>query len=524
MKNDKSSQSRFLLILTATILAAGCERSGNPEGVSLDMAREVDGFNLSTQCTKADLSFLFPRGGIVDIAGIDGSMVYAASLNGGGFYYRTNWGWINLSPIEDTKLTFLGLLGSNRSKRLLAVGGTEEGTAFTLDIDLGADDRLESLHGLTFSPDGISRQDSYFAWYASVYGFTKNGMLAGGYIHAPQTGELEYFTLSDAVKTALISGGYLTHCSNMERKLNCNDHPDTPGVPLVDIWGTSRGDFFVVGNRVSRGENCNEVTGEIYRCNRDKCLLEAQVTGAFLTAIHGKSNNEVFVVGGLPATAETPGNSVILSRKNQKWTQVPTNSDVPLRDVWGGENDLFVVGGHHPDEGPITSVSLHWDGKDFEEISAGDNLPLYAVFGTSNTDVHMGGEAGLFHYPNGKATLTSYDRANAMCQDYCAMEARCIPWCPCYDEAASKPCSCADPYSRDNCSSYCPDWAEKYVASADCDPGFTDWMQCISLASCDQAKSFFEGYPDGLDSADACAAEYFAMDCLDFEPLGEYGF
>ena len=110
--------------------------------------------------------------------------------------------------------------------------------------------------------------------------------------------------------------------------------------------------------------------------------------------------------------------------------------------------------------------------------------------------------------------------ASLLCADYCAMEAGCIP--ECLSDGGTIPCD--SPASTAECESDCIDWAAGHMNDDACAPGFSDWMSCITTATCEDVETFFHAHPDDVEDGTPCGEAYEAMDCMDFEPRTEYSF
>jgi hypothetical protein len=497
---------------------------------ALDIYRPVDELGQANKCASIDYSYEMQQQGIVGITGTKATNAFALFSDGTVYAYSgTQW---DIRPYEKqviadsgtAVLFYAGLDISPDGNQLFLSGGSycphvscDQNWAFIQMIMLGNclgdchDDTLLSYFG---DREGFQGRVIWFA--AKIGSFYEDDAVAGGY-GFKNTGT------SLGNENPLAYGYTVAGCYNAE----CISE-NTSNSPLVDAWGSSPANFYVVGNRIAKGEMCNELTGEIYHCDRSQCLLEATVAGTYLSAIGGESDNELFVVGGIPPTDTSPGKSVVLARSDNVWHQMEVNADVVLNGVWGKPENLFVVGGAHTNyHDTVTSIALRYDGNTWTELDVGAKAPLYAVWGSSPSDVHMGGEEGFFHYPDDLVAETEPQSSRVddtsvadMCQDYCTMEANCIPFCLCED--AEGACTCID--AQDECKKNCPEWIGRRMLEAECASGFRDFISCITTATCDEVEAFFRAHPDDLSDADPCASEYRAMDCDDFEPRTEYGF
>ncbi len=517
----------LLFVLAAAAKQGGCDHVNELGLVQLDMDRPVDKFNLnaateSGNCTEADLSVIMPRNGVTDVVGIDKDRAFAISLRGALYEYNGGqWEKMYSSVFADGyeagDFDYLGVSLSEKQDQLYWFGSGSY--PFSGDNWGAGLLEYESLgHGDNPVPPDILINDARQgrAWYASAIGiWGRDYVLAGGHVTGKQ--DSNPADLKEDLENTLSSGALLSVCRGEDNY--CPTPANAPDIPLVDAWGGSTSDFYLVGNRMDHSALCHQVVGEIYHCNRNQCLLEATVQGAFLRTIWGASKDALFVVGGLPAFGNAPGRSVVLKRNHNTWTRINTDTQIPLNGVWGNENDLFVVGGFHPDNGVPTSIAMHYDGAKWTQLDVGANAPLHGVWGSSPSDVHMVGEEGFFHYPVEPSLINPWTEQTYLCEDYCSMETRCIPKCMCDAEDF---CPCENEY--DNCFSECLEWLGRHLSDVACEPGIRAWVTCINRATCDDVETFFKGHPDDVASNDPCGAEYHAMDCMDFEPRTEYGF
>jgi len=105
--------------------------------------------------------------------------------------------------------------------------------------------------------------------------------------------------------------------------------------------------------------------------------------------------------------------------------------------------------------------------------------------------------------------------------DYCDMEASCIPLCN--SSAGYVPCTTKA--RSDYCHSYFQEWVDHFVMDGpDCVQSLMEWMGCVTTASCADVETFFRRFPDDLQPGDPCATEYLQAQCNNFEPLTEYEF
>lgn len=521
------------LLFTFILIFLGCDHVNSLIGAHLDTDRAVDELMVSEQCTEADLSFLFPRAGIVAIDGTDANRIFAVSTSGTLYdCVDRNCSISTWGLVFDSFPSFWGMTVAEGGEEIIFTGASHS------QPEIGASWEYRHLHegggggGIGWLPESLSHNASpgrrVSAWFSDVIAQSyRDYVLVGGFVKGQENASIPDFErdLISAIKKAQTSGSMLLRCNDLE----CKEYKSPPSVPLTAAQGFSTGDFYAVGNRIDHQETCHEVVGEIYHCNKVTCILEATVDGSFLTEIHLNRDGEIFVVGGVPATQEQNGKSVLLQRKDGKWTELTTGFDVPLRDVWGSTDNLYVVGGHRDEDGNATTLAMKRGGDGWQQLDVGldmplaigENGPLYAVWGSSAGDVLIGGESGLFDLSTNAIALEEGSDVDSMCHDYCAMETNCISECLCTDETN---CHCSTPGHRASCLDECGEWLSSYDSDPNCSPDFRAWIYCITHTTCEGVKTFFSGHPDGLVETDTCAPEYFAMDCRDFEPRTEYSF
>jgi (2Fe-2S) ferredoxin len=111
--------------------------------------------------------------------------------------------------------------------------------------------------------------------------------------------------------------------------------------------------------------------------------------------------------------------------------------------------------------------------------------------------------------------------SETMVEEYCAMESSCIPVCV----MGPSESLCNSPERRDACPQDFERWYDRLTSQdTRCAQTVDAWIECISAASCEEVEEFFQAHPDGVTDATPCAGEFFKMECIDFEPVTEYGF
>ncbi len=393
----------------------GCDHVNELDGVRLDPDRAIDEFSLSNECTEVDLSATIQNKGIVDVVGVAADNVFALSVEGTGYRYNgQKWQETHLAPEPDygsmsmdgvprTEYYYLGLSLSLKQDQLLLRGIGQDRAEYVQEN--GSSEYIWFLQYKSLGdccsdmvPPDYAYNDSSdkLVWYSAFVGvWAEDYVLVGGSAIIPA--DNAEGGPSDRLKGTTESGSRLDICDNEN---GCRRHTGAPDVPLVDAWGTSTGDFYIIGNRIDHENSCHLVRGEIYHCNKSHCLLEATTEGTLLSGIWGASQSEIFVAGGLPAFGDTPGRSIVLMRNDTRWSQIETDTEVPLNAVWGDAGNLFVVGGFRADDATASSIAMRYDGAAWHVLDLGATSPLHAVWGVAPADVHLVGEEGFFHYPS----------------------------------------------------------------------------------------------------------------------------
>lgn len=145
-------------------------------------------------------------------------------------------------------------------------------------------------------------------------------------------------------------------------------------VPLYSVWGSGPDDAWAVGE-----------AGTVLRWDGDswtvRAFPDADVT---LTSVWGTAANDVWAAGFDDVCG--CGGGVLYHFDGSAWTEVtgtPDLSENPLYAGWSsGPNDVWVAG---------FGVVLHYDGSDWTEETVGYGLPLYALTGTSSSNVFAAG-------------------------------------------------------------------------------------------------------------------------------------
>lgn len=117
------------------------------------------------------------------------------------------------------------------------------------------------------------------------------------------------------------------------------------GTILYDVWGSSGDDVYAVGNS---GRYVNQSTGIVYHYNGSnwsQVMLNFSSNGLYndgvLWGVWGSSPQNVLAVGG----DFFMGGGGIINYNGSQWSQIDTNIESPLLDIWGSsDKDIYVVG------------------------------------------------------------------------------------------------------------------------------------------------------------------------------------
>jgi hypothetical protein len=157
---------------------------------------------------------------------------------------------------------------------------------------------------------------------------------------------------------------------------------------LNGVWGSSGSDVFAVGITADCGI---DDYGNVVLCTNIFHYNGTQWSGmgAFpfdLRKVWGSSGSDVFAVGGRSWWSD---HDVILHYDGNSWStmyECPT----ALNGVWGTSgSDVFVVG---------DGLVLHYDGSTWSPMAGGTGFELLNIWGTSGTDVFTSGWYAMLHY------------------------------------------------------------------------------------------------------------------------------
>jgi hypothetical protein len=177
---------------------------------------------------------------------------------------------------------------------------------------------------------------------------------------------------------------------------------------LVDVWGASGSDAFIVG----QSDNTFESTILHYDGSAWSSQLERQ--DIVLNAVWGSSGSDVYAVG---FDAFALNSQLILHFDGERWRDMngpPANPDFPVffESVWGSSaSDVFIVGSFFTDPDLVGSVLVHCDGTEcaFMGTPQVDFLTLEDVWGSSPTDVYAVGNVNSPDLEGGIGTIIHYD-------------------------------------------------------------------------------------------------------------------
>jgi hypothetical protein len=154
---------------------------------------------------------------------------------------------------------------------------------------------------------------------------------------------------------------------------------DVTDVGLYDVWGTSSTDVYAVGTRGLNGSS--GYTGVVLHYDGTAWTKVAESPGHPLVAVWGSSPGDVIA-------GSTSG--PFLHYDGAAWTPMAT----PVRareNIWGlwgfAANQVFAVGGAYSFPDGRKGAVHHYDGTNWLEQTGGASAPLYAAWGSSPTDV-----------------------------------------------------------------------------------------------------------------------------------------
>ncbi len=147
---------------------------------------------------------------------------------------------------------------------------------------------------------------------------------------------------------------------------------------LMDIWGSSGNDIFVVGDK-----------GDVLHFDGSTWNSMESGTANWLWGVWGSSPTDVFAVGS---------HGTILHYNGSVWDSMSSGTDVFLQDVWGTSSDnVFAVGS--------SKTILHYDGVNWTamDVDAPTGYGGYGIWGDSSSDVFVASDQPAIWYYNGSA-------------------------------------------------------------------------------------------------------------------------
>jgi hypothetical protein len=157
---------------------------------------------------------------------------------------------------------------------------------------------------------------------------------------------------------------------------------------VLDVWGSSSSDVYVVGDSPSiihwDGQSWSPmgVPEDITQYGR-------------LYGVWGSSASDVFAVGFRPQVFLSGGAyNVVLHYDGSSWTQMSVGATLDLRDVWGASsNDVFAIA--------ASGEIFHYDGSSWSIVTKAPR-GLAGLWGTSSSDIFAVGVGGtILHYDGG---------------------------------------------------------------------------------------------------------------------------
>jgi len=201
-----------------------------------------------------------------------------------------------------------------------------------------------------------------------------------------------------------------------------------PGFKLNDIWGSSDSDIFTVGtagtilhyngslwNTMDGGttDRLNGIWGSnssnVFAVGTPGCILRYNgsewnamdsSTTDVLSDIWGNSSSDIFAVGSDPFDYT----GTILHYNGGSWSvmnTIPFTSRYALYSVWGSNSsDVYAVGTYwNESAGTLDGMILHYNGSEWSWMTIMKSPVLNTVWGTSSSNVFVGGEDGtILHY------------------------------------------------------------------------------------------------------------------------------
>jgi hypothetical protein len=165
------------------------------------------------------------------------------------------------------------------------------------------------------------------------------------------------------------------------------------GADLVDVWGSSATDVFVVGEEETE-DGQFEVASVIRHYDGTDWAPQFREVDLILRSVWGSSPADVFAVGLSFVSPEAR----VLHFDGSRWSEVPgftpgQDEQFALESVWGSSaTDVFAVGSVF--DGPFEeSLIFHYDGSSWRRMPVtGPVKPgLLDVWGSSGTDVYAVG-------------------------------------------------------------------------------------------------------------------------------------
>jgi hypothetical protein len=140
---------------------------------------------------------------------------------------------------------------------------------------------------------------------------------------------------------------------------------------LRDIWGSSDRDIFAVGDG-----------GTILHYDGSTWSPMPSGTSSDLLCLWGNSSTDVYAAGA---------EGTVLHYDGSTWTSISTGTSLELSSIWASSSsDIYCVYSH----GSV----LHYDGSSWTTVM-NRMSPLWSVWGSSSTDVFVGGDRGTADEP-----------------------------------------------------------------------------------------------------------------------------
>ncbi len=156
--------------------------------------------------------------------------------------------------------------------------------------------------------------------------------------------------------------------------------PGTTGKPYVDVWGSGADDVWLLVGPTEGPAS----SGSLERWNGSAVT---SVTGALATQEAGH-----FITGSAADSVWLTGSLAFHHWDGTQWTTVafPANASDPIIDTWtSGPGDLWAVN--------RAGAVLRWDGSTWT-VTSRASTALQTIWGSSPSDVWIGGDSGVQHW------------------------------------------------------------------------------------------------------------------------------